>query len=77
MYMLQGKRYLKHTAGPGSLVRCRSDWYSGDRGFDPPVRQYSFVEIGHENFSRAILSLLLIQVEQLSVQDQDSLLVKC
>ena len=35
--------------------------------FDPPIRQHSFVEIGHEIISTASLSLLLIQVRQLSV----------
>ena len=42
-------------AGPGSLVRCISDWYSG-RGFNPPVLQHSFMEIGHEIISTAILA---------------------
>ena len=37
------------------------------RGFDPPVRQHYFVEMGHEIISTAILSLPLIQVGQLSV----------
>ena len=53
-------------AGPGSSV-CTSDWYSGGRGFNPLVRQHSFVEIGHEIISMVILSLPLIQVGQLSV----------
>ena len=35
--------------------------------FNPWVRQHSFVEIGHEIISMAILSLPLIQVGQLSV----------
>ena len=35
--------------------------------FDPRVRQHSFVEIGLEITSTAILSLPLIQVRQLSV----------
>ena len=43
------------------------DWYSIGRGFDPPVRQHSYVEIGHEIISTAIISLPLIQVGQLSV----------
>ena len=54
-------------AGPGSLIRCVSNWYSGGRGFDPPVRKHSVVDIGHETISVAILSLPLIQVGQLSV----------
>ena len=37
------------------------------RRFEPGVRQHSFVEIGHEIISMAILSLPLIQTEQLSV----------
>ena len=54
--------------GPGlSLVGCMYDWYSGGRGFDPPVRQHSFVEMDHEIISPAIISLPLIQVGQLSV----------
>ena len=36
-------------------------------GFDPQVRQHSFMEIGHEIISTAILSLSLIQEGQLSV----------
>ena len=36
-------------------------------GFDPQVRQNSFVEISHEIVSTAILSLPLIQIGQLSV----------
>ena len=35
--------------------------------FDPPVRQHSFVEMGHKIISKAIISLPLIQVGQLSV----------
>ena len=38
------------------------DWFSWGRGLDPPVRQHSFVEVGHEVISKAILSLALIQV---------------
>ena len=38
-----------------------SDWRPEGRGFDPRRgRQYSFVEIDHEIFSIAILSLPLI-----------------
>ena len=53
-------------AAPSSSVRCASDWYSGGRWFDPLVQQHSFMEIGHEIISVAILFLLLIQVGQLS-----------
>ena len=54
-------------AGRGSSVGCVSSWYADGRGFDPHVRLHSFVEIGDEIISTAILPLLLIQEEQLSV----------
>ena len=42
-----------------------SDWRPGGRGFNPRRgRQHSFVEIDHEIFSTAILSLPLIQEGQ-------------
>ena len=41
------------------------DWYSRSRGFDSPVRQHSFMEIGHKIISTSIISLPLIQVGQL------------
>ena len=50
-----------------SLIGCASAWYADGRGFDPHVRQHSFVEIGHEIIFSAILSLPLIQEGQLSV----------
>ena len=43
------------------------DWYSGGRDLDPHVRQHSFVQMGYEIISTAIISLPLIQVGQLSV----------
>ena len=48
-----------------------SDWKLGGRGFNPRRgRQHSFLEIGHEIFSTAILSLPLIQEGQLSVSGE-------
>ena len=47
-------------AGRGSSVGCASAWYADGRGLDPHVRQYYFVEIGHEIISTAILSLSLV-----------------
>ena len=45
-----------------------SDWRPGGRGFNLRLgRQHSFMEIDHEIFSAAILSLPLIQEGQLSV----------
>ena len=56
------------------------DWFSWGRRLDPPVRQHSVVEMGHEIISTAILSLALIQVGQLSVTGQKDvhiILVNC
>ena len=43
-------------AGPGSSV----PWYSDGHGFDPVVRQHSFMEFGHEIIYTAVLSRPLI-----------------
>ena len=56
------------------------DWFSWGRGLDPPVRQHSFVEMGHKIISTAILSLALIQVGQLLVTGERNvhiILVNC
>ena len=55
------------TAGRGSSVGCASAWCADGHWFDPHVRIYSFVEVGHEIISTVILSLLMIQEGQLSV----------
>ena len=60
-----GKITINSPAGCGSSVE--STWYADGRGFDPHVQQHSFVEIGYEIISTAILSLLLIPDGQLSV----------
>ena len=60
-------RGLQQVARPDSLIGCAAGWYSGGRGFDLPVRQHYFEEIGHEIISTAILFLPLIQVGQLVV----------
>ena len=52
--------YARH----GSSVGCAFAWYADGRGFDPHVRQHSFMEIGHEIISTAILSLPVIQYFQ-------------
>ena len=46
---------------PGGSVGCASAWHADGRGFNPRVRQHSFVEIGHEIISTAILSQPLIK----------------
>ena len=58
---------------PASVAQldAPSDWRPGGRGFNPRRgRQHSFVEIDHEIFSTVILSLPLIQEEQLSVSGE-------
>ena len=47
-----------------------SDWRPGGRGFKPCRDWNSFMEIDLEIFSTDILSLLLIQEEQLSVSGE-------
>ena len=59
--------YKDLWTGPGSSVRYASSWFSGGCRFNPLDWQHSFVEIGHEIISTAILSKLLIQVGHLSV----------
>ena len=56
-----------YLAGLSSSVGCALDWWSGGREFKAPVWQHSFVEIDHEIFSTAILSLPLSQEGKLSV----------
>ena len=46
---------------------CASAWYVDGGRFDPWVRQHSFMEIGHEIISTAVLSLPMIHAGQLSV----------
>ena len=58
---------------PASVAQldAPSDWRPGGRGFNPRRgRQHSFIEIDHEIFSTVILSLPLIQEEQLSVSGE-------
>ena len=64
-----GKKISIHfgQAGRDSSIGYPSAWYADDRGFDPQVRQHSFVKFGHEIISTVILSLPLIQEGQLSV----------
>ena len=57
-------------AGLASSVGCASAWYAEGGEFNPLVWQHSFVEIGHEIISMAILSLPLIHVGQLSVTSE-------
>ena len=59
-----------NRAERGSSVVSASAWYSNGRGFDPHVKQHSFVVFGLEIISMAILSLPLIQEGQLSVTDK-------
>ena len=68
-YILGG--YTNLSAVLGGSVGCASDWRPGGRGFDPCQGwQHSFLETDHEIFSTVILSLALIQDEQLSVSGE-------
>ena len=58
------------ASSAGSDVPREIAWYADVRGFDPAVRQYSLMGIGHEIISRAILPLLLFRVGQLSITGQ-------
>ena len=53
--------------GPVARSDARPPGIRTVTGFDPRVRQHSFVEIGHVIISAAILSIPLIQKGQLSV----------
>ena len=57
MYIMSILLYSTYwtVAGPASSVGRASAWYANGRGFDPPVRQHSFVETGHKIISTAIL----------------------
>ena len=61
----------KIIANLSGSVGCVSNWRPGGRSFDPRQgRQHSFVVIDHKIFSTVILSLPLIQEEQLSVSGE-------
>ena len=53
--------------GHGSSIGSESVWHASGPEFDPHVRHILSWRLGHENISTAILPLLLIQEEQLSV----------
>ena len=56
-----------HKAGRGSSIGSVSVWHASSPEFDPHVRHILSWRLRHENISTAILPLLLIQEEQLSV----------
>ena len=57
---------IRSLRGRGSSIGCASAWYADSHGFDPNVRQHSFVEFGHEIIYTDTVSLLLIQAGPLS-----------
>ena len=62
--------FVKHTPGEtgrGSSIGSEFAWHASGPEFDPHVRHILSWRLGHENISTAILPLLLIQEEQLSV----------
>ena len=63
--MTYNMRLLTSYCKPGSVAHSdvrASTWYADGRVFDDHVRQHSFVEIGYEILSTAVLSLPLIQL---------------
>ena len=50
---------MELASSAGSDVPREIAWYADVRGFDPTVWQHSFMGIGHEIISSAILPLLL------------------
>ena len=55
------------SAGRGSSIGGVSAWHASGPEFDHEVRHILSWRLGHEKISAAILPLLLIQEEQLSV----------
>ena len=51
----------------GSSIGSEFSWHASGPEFDPHVRHILSWRLGHENISVAILPLLLIEEEQLSV----------
>ena len=62
-YQIFKKNELLHP----TPLKMKWKWAADGRGFDPRVRQHSFVEIVHGIIFTAIISLALIQIGQLSV----------
>ena len=65
--------FMHQSFRPASVAQsdAPSNLRPGGRGFNPRRgRQHSFMEIDHEIFSKVILSLPLIQEEQLSVSGE-------
>ena len=63
--MTYSMRLLTRYCKPGAVARSdvrAFTWYADGRVFDDHIRQHSFVEIGHEILSTAVLSLPLIQL---------------
>ena len=58
------------TAGHDSSVDSDAAWYAIGTAIDPRVRHIFLCIFGHENNSKAILSLPLFKEEQLSINDE-------
>ena len=58
---------MMSLARRGSSIRSMFAWHASGPEFDPHVRHILSWRLCHENISTAILSLPLIQEEQLSV----------
>ena len=59
--------HLFSMTGHGNSIGSMFAWHASGHEFDPHVRHILSWRPGHENISKAILPLPLIQEEQLSV----------
>ena len=71
-YLHSGSEYDRNTSsmfhiGRGISIGSVFAWHASGPEFDPHVRHILLWRLGYENISTAILSLPLIQEEQLSV----------
>ena len=56
--------------GRGSTIGSEMAWHASGPEFDPHVRHILSWRLGHENISKAIFPLPLIQEKHLSVTDE-------
>ena len=67
LYIITVVFFFFLTGHGGSSIGSEFAWQASGPEFDPHVRHILSWRFGHENISTAILLLLLIQEEQLSV----------
>ena len=67
LYIINLESYSNDLAGCGSSIASVFAWHANGPKFNPHARHILSWRLGHEHISTAILSLPLIQEEQLSV----------